>query len=171
MNVNNTFLTLLLTSILFTGCKDTASEKKVETATPKKEIAALIKPETTTFTITGMTCAIGCAKTIEKELAGMEGVVKATVDFDKKEAIIEFDAAKQTPEKLVKTVEATADGKTYTVSNVKSTGNQATLLSQDQEKAKTSETTKTASAKSGAKSGCCAAKKICSKDEKKTNSI
>jgi len=30
-----------------------------------------------------MTCAIGCAKTIETKLAKMDGVQKATVDFEK----------------------------------------------------------------------------------------
>jgi copper chaperone CopZ len=62
-----------------------------------------------------MTCAMGCAKTIEKKLADMEGVQKATVDFDKKEATVNFDAAILTPEKLYATVEATADGNTYKV--------------------------------------------------------
>ncbi len=37
----------------------------------------------------------------------------------KKMAIIQYDATVQTPEKLVQTVEAVADGKTYKVSNVK----------------------------------------------------
>ncbi|AIJ37629.1 heavy-metal-associated domain-containing protein [Flavobacterium psychrophilum] len=66
-----------------------------------------------------MTCAIGCAKTIENKLVSLDGVQKATVDFDKKMAIIQYDATVQTPEKLVQTVEAVADGKTYKVSNVK----------------------------------------------------
>ena len=36
------------------------------------------------FNIEGMTCAIGCAKTIEKKLAKMDGVKSAKVDFEKK---------------------------------------------------------------------------------------
>jgi len=40
--------------------------------------------ETASFTISGMTCAIGCAKTIQDELSETDGVQKATVDFDKK---------------------------------------------------------------------------------------
>jgi copper chaperone CopZ len=54
-------------------------------------------------------------ESIEKELAAMNGVQKATVDFDKKEATVEFDAAVLTPEKLFATVEATGDGATYKV--------------------------------------------------------
>ena len=65
-----------------------------------------------------MTCAIGCAKTIEKELSDTDGVQKAAVDFDKKQATVSFDTSIQTPASLTKIVEATADGKTYKVSNM-----------------------------------------------------
>jgi copper chaperone CopZ len=67
-----------------------------------------------------MTCEIGCAKTIQEQLASMDGVQNATVDFDKKFATVEFDASKQTPELLLKAVQETGDGKTYVVSNMKS---------------------------------------------------
>jgi copper chaperone CopZ len=67
-----------------------------------------------------MTCAIGCAKTIQEELSGLEGVQTATVDFEKKLATVSFDKTKQTPESLTKIVQATGDGKTYIVSNMKS---------------------------------------------------
>ncbi len=67
-----------------------------------------------------MTCAVGCAKTIQEKLASMDGVQSATVDFDKKFATVEFDASKQTTELLLKAVEETGDGKTYMVSNMKS---------------------------------------------------
>ncbi|HLF51011.1 heavy-metal-associated domain-containing protein [Flavobacterium sp.] len=130
MNFTKSFLALALTSVLFISCKETASEPTSEVSTENtapKEIVAAVKPETATFNIEGMTCAMGCAKTIEKELAGMDGVQKATVDFDKKTATVEFDATKQTPEKLFATVEAAADGKTYKVSNVKNTADKAAL--------------------------------------------
>jgi copper chaperone CopZ len=131
MSLTKSFLSIVLTSILFTSCKQTASEPTSETSTEvsvtKKEEIAALKPETATFNIEGMTCAMGCAKTIEKELSDMDGVQKATVDFDKKTATVAFDAAKQTPEKLVKVVEAAADGKTYKVSNLKSALDKAAL--------------------------------------------
>lgn len=94
-------------------------------ATIDKEIATkqntvVAKPEKTTFTIEGMTCAIGCAKTIQEQLASMKGVQNATVDFDKKLATVEFDGSKLTSELLIKAVQETGDGKTYVVSNMKS---------------------------------------------------
>jgi copper chaperone CopZ len=121
MNFTKSLVTLGIASTMLFSCKDTASKpatddnKEEVTATDQKTPAIAAKPETASFKIEGMTCAMGCAKTIEKELAGMNGVQKATVDFDKKEATVEFDGAVLTPEKLFATVEATGDGTTYKV--------------------------------------------------------
>ncbi|WP_432222872.1 heavy-metal-associated domain-containing protein [Flavobacterium sp. TMP13] len=116
---------LAIMSIFFIDCKKNESEK----ISPKKEVteAAIIKkavaPEnlqTASFEIEGMTCAVGCARTIEKELVAMEGIQEATVDFDTKTATVSFDKNLQNPESLTKAVQASADGKTYKVSNLKS---------------------------------------------------
>jgi copper chaperone CopZ len=107
-----------ISGVLFISCKQTASaptEKQVaETKSPiNKE-----KLEKATFTIEGMTCAIGCAKTIEKELSETNGVQSASVDFDKKQAVVSFDSSIQSTASITKIVEATADGETYKVSNM-----------------------------------------------------
>ena len=125
MNLGKSILTFLFASLLFAGCKEkttvTATTSSTETSAPKakKEIAAA-NLQKASFTIEGMTCAIGCAKTIQEELSGLEGVQTATVDFEKKLATVSFDKTKQTPESLTKIVQATGDGKTYIVSNMKS---------------------------------------------------
>lgn len=163
---------LVLASMLFTGCKDTSKDGNIETneqtvtdSTQAKETAANL--ETTSFKIDGMTCPTGCAATIEKKLAGMDGVQDAKVDFEKKTATISFDAEKQTPEKFVETVEGLANG-AYKVSDVKSSGDKA-FYSVDQEKEKKKETKKTAKKKES-KSGCSADKKggCCAADAKKS---
>ncbi len=123
MNFPKSFLAIAVTSILFLSCKKNEVEQAkvtTESTSATKEIVTAVKPETASFNIEGMTCAIGCAKTIQEKLAAMDGVQKATVDFDKKTATVEFDATKQTPEKLLEAVETTGDGKTYKVSNMKS---------------------------------------------------
>lgn len=123
MNFTKSLLTFGLISTLLFSCKDTASKpvaNKDETNTKKEAVA--LKPETATFKVDGMTCAIGCARTIQEKLSKMEGVQKATVDFDKKQATVEFDAAVLTPEKLTKAVETTGDGETYKVSEMKTKG-------------------------------------------------
>ena len=125
MNLGKSILTFLFAILLFTGCKEktteTTTSSSTETSAPKakKEIAAA-NLQKASFTIEGMTCAIGCAKTIQEELSGLEGVQTATVDFEKKLATVSFDKTKQTPESLTKIVQATGDGKTYTVSKMKS---------------------------------------------------
>jgi mercuric ion binding protein len=125
MNFTKSLLICGFASTMLLSCKDTASKP---TATEAKETAsathtvAAVKPETASFKIDGMTCAIGCAKTIEEKLSKMDGVQKATVDFDKKEATVNFDASVLTPEKIVQAVESTGDGATYKVSNVKTNG-------------------------------------------------
>ena len=124
MNFIKSISALLLASLLFVGCKEKSTEAVSDSATEtevqkvKKEIAAE-NLQTASFTIKGMTCAIGCAKTIQEELNGLDGVQKATVDFEKELATVSFDKTVLTPEKLTKVVEATADGKSYKVSNMK----------------------------------------------------
>lgn len=91
----------------------------VETATETTKVA--LDPNATyakaEFTIEGMTCAVGCAKTIEKKLAKMEGVKSAKVDYDKKIAMVEYDNAKVTTTSLEETVAKV--GETYTVKEMK----------------------------------------------------
>ena len=122
MNVSKSILTITLAGLLFVGCKVNTSESvsEAEDSVPKekKEIEAT-NLQTASFSIKGMTCAIGCAKTIEKELNGLDGVQNATIDFDKKSAIVSFDKSIIKPENITKVVEATGDGKTYKVSNLK----------------------------------------------------
>ena len=173
MNLTKSLFALALSGMLFVSCKDSGSAPKTEgDATAATETAAPEKLQTASFSIEGMSCAIGCAKTIEKKLTEMDGVQKASVDFEKKTATVEFDAAKQTPETLVKTVEEAADGKTYKVSDVKSSGDHAMLFPQEKEKKADkkkkgkAEATTTTEAKDG-KPACCSAKKHCSADEKK----
>ena len=120
MNSPKSFLAIAVSSILFLSCKKPEVKVATESSVAKKEVVAVVKPETATFNIEGMTCAIGCAKTIQEKLAAMDGVQKATVDFDKKTANVAFDGSKQTSELLLKAVQETGDGKTYVVSNMKS---------------------------------------------------
>lgn len=121
MNFSKSLLTLGIASTLLIGCKDTGSKPASASNGTKteKEVVAAVKPETASFKIEGMTCAMGCAKTIETKLTNLEGVQKATVNFDTKQATVEFDATVQNPEKITKAVETTGDGETYKVSGMK----------------------------------------------------
>ena len=172
MKLIKTLGLLAFAGICLTSCKQSDTAPKTDgTEITATESNAPAKMQTASFSIEGMTCSMGCAKTIEKKLSKMAGVEKASVDFDKKTATVEFDANKQTPETLAKTVESAADGKTYKVSDVKSSGDHASVYFHEKEKDK--KKTKKGDAKSGtteakdAKPACCSAKKHCSKDEQK----
>lgn len=120
MMFSKSILGFAFVSLLFVGCKDAASKPTADNAIPteKKEIAAATHPETAVFKIDGMTCAMGCAKTIEEKLAHMDGVQKAEVDFETKTATVNFDLDKLQKSDLTKAVESCADGKTYKVAGV-----------------------------------------------------
>jgi copper chaperone CopZ len=61
------------------------------------------KHKTVQFRIAGMTCAAG-AKGLEASFRNMVGVVKADVDYKAGQAIVTFDAAKQSADSLSKFV-------------------------------------------------------------------
>ena len=106
--------------MIFLACKNKPKtetitiETSVETTKNLDPNATYSKAE---FNIKGMTCEIGCAKTIQKKLAKMEGVKSAKVDFKNELAMVEYDAAKANPTSITKTVTSVAD--TYSVENMK----------------------------------------------------
>ena len=118
-NLKNIGLALVV-ALSFASCKQENKEVVVE-ETKKEAIseADLAKMQTASFTIDGMTCAMGCAKTIENKLAGQEGVGQAVVDFETKIATVKFDAEKQSLESLTKTIEGVAGGDSYKVTESK----------------------------------------------------
>lgn len=118
-NLKNIGLALLIT-LSFASCKQ--ENKEVAKEEIKKEVvteADLAKMQTASFTIDGMTCAMGCAKTIENKLAEQAGVGQAVVDFETKIATVKFDAEKQSLESLTKTIEGVAGGDSYKVTESK----------------------------------------------------
>lgn len=68
-------------------------------------------------TIEGMTCAEGCAKTIEKTVAELAGVTYSSVNFDEKKATFKFDETKITEKDILAAIAALNDGQ-YKVSNI-----------------------------------------------------
>lgn len=107
-------------SLAFISCKnETPEAKEVTPVEIAKDTIAIANLKTTSLSIEGMTCQMGCANVIENKLAESEGVQEAKVDFENKLATISFDKNKQTPESLSKIVEAVAGGDTYKVSSIK----------------------------------------------------
>ena len=121
MKIFKNVITICLLALFTISCKN---EAKPEIKTIEVEATAestKLDPNATyakaEFTIDGMTCEIGCAKTIEKKIAKMEGVKSAKVDFDRKLAMVEYNDAKVTTTSLEETVTKVAD--IYKVSDMK----------------------------------------------------
>lgn len=121
MNNLNLTLILILTFISIWSCKN-ETEPPLKTVETVESLAnsqmdsdnVLAKAE---FNIEGMTCAIGCAKTIEKKLAKMDGVKSAKVDFEKKLAQVEYDESIVNTSSLENTV--TKASNSYSVNDMK----------------------------------------------------
>ncbi|MFS4482524.1 heavy-metal-associated domain-containing protein [Hyunsoonleella sp. 2307UL5-6] len=104
---------ILSFSLMVVSCKNNKTPEvktiEIETTATKKELdpnATYAKAE---FTVKGMTCAVGCAASIEKKIANMDGVKFAKVDFENELAMVEYDEAKVNPNSLEKTVTSVAD--------------------------------------------------------------
>lgn len=60
--------------------------------------------ETTTIKVGGMSCG-GCVKSVTGVLTALEGVAKAEVSLEQKQAVVEFDAAKVNRDQLKAAIE------------------------------------------------------------------
>lgn len=95
-------------TISMIGCKPTDT-KKTETSSSNQP-AKLI---TSYVTIEGMTCEIGCAKTIESKIAKLDGVAESKVNFEGKKGTFTYDSNKISEEKIISSINGLLDGKTY----------------------------------------------------------
>lgn len=87
------------------GCKTKTKETAKTTNT---EIKAENVKETS-FEISGMTCEVGCARTIASKLSKQEGVIEANVVFADSIAKVKFDKTKTNTAKLMAVVEGIGD--------------------------------------------------------------
>ncbi|WP_343330939.1 heavy metal-associated domain-containing protein [Polaribacter staleyi] len=81
----------------------------------KKEVLPVNK-QNVSLAISGMTCEIGCAKTIQSKLSKKEGVLNAKVIFKDSVANIEFDANTTSQKDLIAFVDGIAGGELYKAS-------------------------------------------------------
>lgn len=108
----NVILTVFALAVMILACKNetTPEVKTIETAaTETAQVDVNAKFAKVEFGIDGMSCAMGCAKAIEKQMAKMDGVKSAVVDFEKELAMVEYDEAKVTPQSLEEAVGKVGD--------------------------------------------------------------
>ncbi len=110
MKINTYFLALTVASLsFFAACNNPSENNKEEANTTEKSVIDESKVLAVDYKIDGMTCKMGCAKTIEKTVAGLNGVVASTVDFDAEKGHFEFDASIISEKEIITAIESVAD--------------------------------------------------------------
>ena len=124
MKTFKNIIVVFLLAFSFLACKNETAPEVVTVDNEVSEVstdAVELDPNATyakaEFTIEGMTCAMGCAKTIEKKMAKLDGVKSAKVDFDTRIAMVEFDETKVTTTTLEEVVKKAGD--VYSVKDMK----------------------------------------------------
>ena len=112
-------LALFSVMLILSSCEKKIENKSTDTKTDeKKEISAAANFKKVALNIEGMTCEIGCARTIQSKLSKTEGVKLAKVNFDKKNGVVEYDANTITEKQIVSIVEKIAGGDLYKVTEI-----------------------------------------------------
>ena len=110
---------IILSIVLLGGCQNKLTPKVIEVPisqeSPKK-IEALGEKAYAKLSIEGMTCAIGCAVTIEKKLQRTSGIVSAKVDFETNTGWVTYDATMLNLDGISSVVKST--GTSYSVSKI-----------------------------------------------------
>ena len=117
MNKKAIFLLLAISALLIISCS--ISDEKGKTKDLKSDVLQIAKMETVSLAISGMTCEIGCAKTIQSKLSKKEGVADAVVVFTDSIATITFDSNKTSAENLSSFITGIAGGNLYTASEIR----------------------------------------------------
>ena len=102
MKTQKILFSIAIACFVLVGCK---TEVKKESLAANKQSVSLA--------ISGMTCEIGCAKTIQSKLSKKDGVLDAKVIFNDSIANIEFDANKTSKKDLIAFVDGIAGGDLY----------------------------------------------------------
>ncbi|MFD2567163.1 cation transporter [Pseudotenacibaculum haliotis] len=113
MKIRHIIIAMLVVTFTMSSCKKEAEKKEV--TNEKTEVLAA-DLQTVSLNISGMTCEIGCAKTIQSKLSKKEGVASAKVVFTDSLATIEFDKNRTSKEDLISFIGGIAGGDLYTAS-------------------------------------------------------
>ena len=108
---------LILSCLLIWSCSD--EQKKLKSENVKSGVLQMAKIQTVSFAVSGMTCEIGCAKTIQSKLSKKEGVTDAIVVFSDSTATVSFDSSKTSTTDISSFISGIAGGDAYTASELK----------------------------------------------------
>tara|TARA_B110000967_G_C18901761_1_gene576074 strand:- start:9257 stop:9610 length:354 start_codon:yes stop_codon:yes gene_type:complete len=91
------------------SCKQSTEKTKTVQLAQKQRLKKIA------LQIEGMTCQIGCAKTIESRLSKTPGIESAAVSFEKRLGEIIFDTNQISESEISEKISSIGDGNTYLV--------------------------------------------------------
>jgi mercuric ion binding protein len=96
---------LMFVATIASSCGSNAEQTETTSTEVATEILTVAD-----YAIEGMVCAMGCAATIEKDIASLTGVVNSEVDYEVGKAHFEFDASAISEKEIIAKIESIADG-------------------------------------------------------------
>jgi Cu+-exporting ATPase len=110
-------LSILIIAFVLFSCNEAKKDTNInKSGIEKQEVAANYK--SIEVEIEGMTCEIGCAKTIESRLSKVEGVKYSKVNFEAKIGQFTFDENKISQEDIAKKIAGIAGGALYKATKI-----------------------------------------------------
>lgn len=102
-------VTLGLLLVAFPPAPSPAGERgSMPMGSMEKMDLSTMKHTRAVFRVTGMECR-RCLTKITRALTDLPGVIRAEVSLGKKEAVVEYDPGKVTPDKLIQAIRATSN--------------------------------------------------------------
>ena len=117
MNTKSIFLSLILSTLLIWSCSNEPKKLKIEDV--KNGVLQMAEIQTVSFAVSGMTCEIGCAKTIQSKLSKKEGVTEVRVVFSDSIATVSFDSSKTSTTDISSFITGIAGGTAYNATELK----------------------------------------------------
>lgn len=114
--MKKTISILIMAFVLF-SCNEAKKEVSEEkSGIEKQEVTANYR--TIEVEIEGMTCEIGCAKTIESKLSKTEGITYSKVNFEDKVGKFTYDENKISEEDIAKKIAGIGGGALYKATKI-----------------------------------------------------
>jgi len=110
-------MSILTIAFVLFSCNEVKKDTNIDkSGIEKQEVAANYK--TIEVEIEGMTCEIGCAKTIESKLSKVEGVTYSKVNFEAKIGQFTFDENKISQADIAKKIDGIGGGALYKATKI-----------------------------------------------------
>ena len=110
-------ISFIIFSFLLISCGESKqNQTKQEDATQQEVIAANYK--SLEVEIEGMTCEIGCARTIQSKLSKIKGVSYSKVSFEAKKGQFTYDSNILSKDEIITKISGIGGGDLYSVSGV-----------------------------------------------------